>query len=93
LAKHRGARNIAGLQPLTERQILNWTDWHQGTNWRMAGDRDGPILDSDGETWRTVDVALRKGGRALPGRIVTGAAARTTSAGSLPPLSIDQILV
>ncbi len=48
-------------------QILAWADaWHTWYgNWPTA--TSGPIPGTLGETWARVDMALRRGGRGLPG--------------------------
>jgi hypothetical protein len=67
LAERMDYRNIKNLPPLTEEQILAWADqWHQSTGtWPTR--KSGTIPDSGGETWDSIEQALRKGVRGLPG--------------------------
>jgi hypothetical protein len=67
LAEQCGARNIQALPPLTEDQILAWTDdHHQFTgSWPTAD--SGFIPNTDGEKWSSVDTALRDSLRGLAG--------------------------
>lgn len=68
LAEQRGVRNIHDLPPLTREQILAWADtYHQHTGRWPKMDTAGPIADAPGETWLSVDYALRKGARGLGG--------------------------
>ncbi len=67
LARRRGARNPKRLPPLTQKQILAWARSFFKTEARWPSNRSGPIVQSPGDTWRTIDDALRKGSRGLPG--------------------------
>jgi superfamily II DNA or RNA helicase len=67
LAKHRRVRNIKGLPPLTERQILVWADEHHGRTGEWPKMTSGAIPQCPGETWMMVQNALQKGLRGLPG--------------------------
>jgi hypothetical protein len=66
LADERKVRNRTNLPQLTPRQILAWADDH----YRRVGDyptsTSGPI-EGAGETWGSVNLALRYGYRGLPG--------------------------
>jgi hypothetical protein len=55
------------LPLLNQATILAWTDsWHASTGrWPVA--TSGPLPGQEGETWRRVDEALRRGHRGLPG--------------------------
>jgi hypothetical protein len=65
LTEHRGARPP---QPtLTVEQILAWADAHQRRTGRWPGQESGPVTGAPDERWRTIDGALRSGGRGLPG--------------------------
>jgi hypothetical protein len=68
LAQRRGKRNVAALPVLSESQVLAWADaFHARTGlWPKA--RSGPVeRDAPGEHWRTINGALRRGLRGLPG--------------------------
>jgi hypothetical protein len=66
LARRRGMRRKGmRLPPLKERQILAWARAFFKTTGRRPSTGDGPIAQSPGDTWRTVDAALRAGGRGL----------------------------
>jgi hypothetical protein len=68
LALYRGKRNVAALPVLSESQVLAWADaYHDRTGtWPKA--RSGPVdMDAPGEHWRTINGALRRGLRGLPG--------------------------
>jgi hypothetical protein len=66
LAEKRGVRNKQNLPELTVEQILAWADaHHERTNkWPTQG--SGPIADSPGDTWKSVQMALVQGLRGLP---------------------------
>jgi hypothetical protein len=67
LVRRRGLRNPLALPPLTEEQILKWADLHHRNTGRWPKYGSGPIADTGGETWASVDSALRLGKRGLPG--------------------------
>jgi hypothetical protein len=68
LAVHRGHRNIGAIPRLTVAQILRWADaWYRRTgSWPLIS--SGPIPEAPGDTWHTVNIALREGHRGLRGR-------------------------
>jgi hypothetical protein len=67
LAEKRGVRNLGQLPRLTQKQILDWADgYHRGTG-RWPTSESGAIPGAGGETWKSVDHALRLGSRGLPG--------------------------
>jgi hypothetical protein len=66
LAARRGVRHRAGLPDLTVEQILAWADAHHTLFGVWPTQNAGPV-GSTGETWRTIDKALRQGGRDLSG--------------------------
>ena len=67
LAAERKVRNRTNLPPLTPQRILDWADAY----YRRVGDyptsTSGPIAEAGGETWGSVNLALRYGYRGLPG--------------------------
>jgi hypothetical protein len=96
LDEQRGVRNVKNLPPLTEAQILGWADDHH----RKTGDwpdiQSGPVPGTRGEVWKNVNMALREGGRGLPGRstladlLERGRGVRNRS--NVPDLTLAQIL-
>ena len=67
LASHRGVRNPSMLPPLTTSQILAWADAHHARTGTWPRVLSGQIVDAEeGQTWLSVDNALRKGHRGLP---------------------------
>lgn len=92
LGTHRGQNNT----PLTEHQILAWADaWHQRHGAWPTAER-GDIPESEGDTWRAISVALRQGGRGLPGRMslaqLLAAHRGVRNLSDVPPLTEEQIL-
>ncbi len=67
LAAQRGVRNRAALPPLTVALIRQWARRHYQRLGSWPIYRSGPVLDAPGETWQSIDTALRKGRRGLPG--------------------------
>jgi len=67
LGDRRGVRNIQNLPPLSEELILKWADQYQQRtgSWPMA--KTGKIPDAGGDTWASIDFALRSGKRGLSG--------------------------
>lgn len=67
LEEARGVRNQKALQDLTIEKILGWADMHYRAtgSWPTSGIAD--VLGAPGESWRKISVALRVGGRGLPG--------------------------
>jgi hypothetical protein len=66
LAEHRGVRNPKGLPELAVEQVLGWADDFFSRTGRWPQPQDGPVPGPAGETWRTIDGALRGGARGLP---------------------------
>jgi hypothetical protein len=66
LVRRRGARSTRYLPPLGIRQILRWADAHRQRLGAWPSQWSGPIPDSGGETWQSVNRALRNGARGLP---------------------------
>jgi hypothetical protein len=67
LAERRGVRHKGELPPLSEAQILAWIDAHYAAHGRWPTVESGPIPNSGGETWNSVNKALTRGARGLPG--------------------------
>ncbi len=67
LADHRGVRNISNLFPLSEEQILGWADAYHNRTGQWPRLKSGPIPETAGETWSSVNSALVRGIRGLPG--------------------------
>lgn len=67
LAEHRGVRNLHDLNDYTLKQILAWADAFQARHGRWPIRSDGPIEDSQGETWNAVALAISRGTRGLRG--------------------------
>ncbi|MBI3408068.1 MAG: hypothetical protein HY040_06890, partial [Planctomycetes bacterium] len=67
LSENRGHRNVGRLPDMTEEQILQWADAFYRCTKRWPTTRSGPILNSGGETWPTVNKALEKRTRGLKG--------------------------
>jgi hypothetical protein len=67
LAEHRGRRNVRALPPLAEDQISGWAEAHFQLTGTWPTIESGPLPDVPGEVWRNIDMALREGGRQLPG--------------------------
>jgi hypothetical protein len=59
-------RNPLKRPPLTERQILVLADAFFKTHRHWPYRDSGPIAELPGETWSTIDRALRRGSRGLP---------------------------
>jgi hypothetical protein len=62
LLKHRGLR-----RNLTIERILAWADAHRKRTGRWPTVTPGAVHGVAGETWQAIDMALRRGGRGLPG--------------------------
>src|SRR5262249_36248798 len=67
LARRRGVRNKGNLPPLPIAPVLAWAAAVQRRTGAWPTHRSGPIRESPGDTWQTVDTALRQGLRGLPG--------------------------
>src|SRR5262249_35893737 len=96
LADHRGVRNPKGLPELGVEQILEWADAFFKRTGRWPHKTDGPIPGSGGETWLSIEGALRNGSRGLPaGSSLARLLADCRGARNhldLPPYTIQQIL-
>jgi hypothetical protein len=67
LADERKVRNRTSLPPLLYQKILTWADEYYRRVGEYPTSTSGPIAESDGETWGSVNLALRYGYRGLPG--------------------------
>jgi hypothetical protein len=96
LAKHRGKRNRKALPKFTIAQILTWADSYLARKGTWPHSSDGLIEETNGETWWSVDMALRHGQRGMPGgsslaRLLAGKR-RVPNRAALPRLTVRQIL-
>jgi hypothetical protein len=67
LHQHRGVRHKRRLPRLSVRRIVAWARAHRRRTGRLPTMNSGPVIDSPGETWTAVNIALRRGRRGLPG--------------------------
>jgi len=67
LAETRGLRNTASLPDLTTEQILKWADAHHNRTGQWPKLESGEVLEAPGEKWGSIDGALFRGRRRLPG--------------------------
>jgi hypothetical protein len=67
LVRKCGARDKMRPPPLGEEQILAWADLHLGRTGAWPNEDSGPIADTPGETWSSVNKALIRGKHGLPG--------------------------
>lgn len=96
LAERRGHRNIQALPPLTEELILQWADGHFQRTGRWPDCKDDAVEGEPGECWRSINTALRLGGRGLPGgsslaKLLAARRGRRNRKG-LPALTVEQVL-
>jgi hypothetical protein len=97
LAERCGIRNSWTRPLLSVESILAWADaWHERTgNWPNL--QSGPIPDTQGETWRTVNHALRRGSRGMRQKTslakLLAAERGVRNQVSVPRLSRNRILV
>jgi hypothetical protein len=68
LAIERGVRNKVSLPDLSRKRLLTWADAHHRRSGQWPTADSGAIPECPGETWQTVDDALRKGRRGLRGQ-------------------------
>jgi hypothetical protein len=69
LARHRDAHHSRRSDSLTVGRILEWADAHHAATGQWPTLTSGPVLAAPGVHWSTIDAALRKGLRGLPGGI------------------------
>ncbi len=96
LERHRHVRNIHGLPPLTEEQILRWADAQHRRTGKWPKTSSGRLVEEPGESWAAIDLALRNGGRGLPGGSSLARLLQehrdVPNHKALPPFTIEQIL-
>ncbi len=96
LAERRQVKNQQNLPVLTAGQVLKWADAHRDSTGQWPNENSGAVLDAPGEMWATIDGALSKGRRGLPGGsslarlLAERRGVRNQKA--LPSLTVDQIL-
>jgi hypothetical protein len=67
LMEKRGARYHAHRPAFSRTMIRKWAAAYKKKHGKLPSRESGRIAGSDGDTWRNVDLALRNGGRGLPG--------------------------
>ncbi len=67
LQEHRGVRNKRNLPRMTVEQILAWADAHKEATGEYPQVDSGPMPTAPSDTWSTIQSALSKGLRGLPG--------------------------
>jgi len=67
LMERRGARYHAHRPPFDAGIIRRWAADYKEKHGKLPSRTSGPIDGSDGDTWKNVDQALKKGSRGLPG--------------------------
>lgn len=67
LLKNLGARNRHHLPPLTVENIIRWARAYLRRNGKRPTPNSGSIDNASGETWNSVQKALVRGRRGLPG--------------------------
>ena len=67
LADNRRVRNISNLPALSTEQILGWADAHHKRTRQWPKLNTGSIPEAKGESWSSVNSALRRGIRGLTG--------------------------
>lgn len=67
LAIERDVRNRISVTPLSNKAILRWATAFRRRTGRWPTERSGPIPEAPGDSWDTIDEALRHGRRGLCG--------------------------
>jgi hypothetical protein len=67
LAEHRGVPNRKSPPELSIVEILAWADAHHAAHDAWPTTDTGPVASVPGETWGSIDGALKKGTRGLAG--------------------------
>jgi hypothetical protein len=88
---------MAGKRPpLTVEQVLAWADEHHARTGEWPVQRSGPVAAASGESWGSIETALYRGRRGLPGEdSLARLLARergATDGRTRTPLSVEQIL-
>jgi hypothetical protein len=96
LVEQRGKKSIRNPAPLSIPLILAWADAFRARTGRWPTRQSGPVADTPGESWCTIDDALSRGCRGLPGGLsVSRLLARERNvyrATDLDPLTPSEIL-
>jgi len=96
LAKLLGPSTQRQRSDLTVEQVLAWAQAHHAAHGRWPGLKSGPIPGAPGESWATINYALKFGRRGLPGGLTLAKFIGRTLDPSLPwvrlPLTVEQIL-
>jgi len=64
---HRGRPDLSASEPLTREMIAQWIVAHTSRHGQYPTRNSGPVEDAEGELWITLNTALEKGYRSLPG--------------------------
>jgi hypothetical protein len=67
LADRRGAHRWPDLPPLSESDVVAWARAHHQTTGGWPTADTGTVTGRSGETWRSLDMAIRQGRRGLSG--------------------------
>ena len=67
LLVHRGVPKHYAIPRLTEEQVLTWADAHQQRTGQWPTTESGRVTGTDREKWSSINAALDKGLRGLPG--------------------------
>jgi hypothetical protein len=67
LARERGVRNHCALPDFSEDEVLSWARGHRERTGAWPHSDSGAIQEMPGETWASVERALRAGSRGFPG--------------------------
>jgi hypothetical protein len=96
LYKYRGVRNKSNLPRLTDELVLSWADDHRARTGSWPTEDSGTVIESPGETWSGINMALSEGLRGLRGdRSLAKLIARrrrVRNKAAVPKLTIEKIL-
>jgi hypothetical protein len=67
LERERQVRNLGALPGFTVEEVCSWVRLHHEQTGRWPHVDAGAITDAPGETWESVERALREGRRGFPG--------------------------
>ncbi len=67
LKRARGVGRTHRRDPLALEELLAWGEAHHARTGKWPDTRSGPIPEAPGDTWRTIHLTLKTGGRGLPG--------------------------